>query len=45
MIHTNDLFEILGIMIGHNRFAKVTNIFPKKNLTMGKWVVMIFLKY
>ena len=34
MIHSNDLFEMLSIMIGHNRWAQVTDIFPPKNLTM-----------
>ena len=36
MIHSNDIFEMLSIMIGHNRYAKVTDIFPKKNLTIGQ---------
>ena len=30
MIYSNDLFEMLGSVIGHNRYAKVTVIFPKK---------------
>ena len=32
---SNDLFEILSIMIGHNRLAKVTH-FSQKNLTIGQ---------
>ena len=36
MIHPNDLFETLSIMIGHNRQAKVTDIFPQNNLTMWR---------
>ena len=36
MTHSNDLFERLSIMAGHNSLAKVTDIFPQKNLTMGQ---------
>ena len=28
---SNDLFEILSIMIGHNRLAKSNTFFPKKS--------------
>ena len=32
---SNDLFEILSIMIGHNSLAKATH-FSQKNLTIGQ---------
>ena len=34
MIHFNDPFEMLSIMIGHNELTKVMDIFPQKNVTM-----------
>ena len=36
MIQSNHLFEMLIIMIGHNRYAKVTGNFEKQHLIINQ---------